>query len=103
MACLQKKNRQPEIITIEELAGHGEEQLTTKMCEFAIAQLITVYFDLDLNPTFEINRCCVASTLTGCVRKYIKHMHNKDNDHPYQKYLRKDKFPACWPYMRQLC
>ena len=97
----RKNNRQPKIITIEELAGCRAEQLTTQLCQFSKVQPIPVYFYQDLNPITETNRCCVASTLTGCVGKYIKYMRNIDIDNPYWKDLQKDESPSCWPSMRQ--
>lgn len=101
-ACRRRK-RQPETITIEELAGRGAEQLMTELAQFATAEPIPVYFDEDLQPTTDTNRCCVASTLTGYVGKYLKHMRNIHPNHPDWKDLKKDESPSWWPSLCQAC
>ena len=68
----RKKNRQPKTITIEELADRGADQIVTKLCQFATAHPIQVYFDQELNLTTITNMCCVASTLTGYVEKKLR-------------------------------
>ena len=81
LICRQK-NGQHDTPTKEELSERGTKQLTTELCHFITSQPIPIYFDVNLKPTTESNRCCVETTLVGYVGEYVKLMCHIDHDHP---------------------
>ena len=87
--------------TLSLVQGRRAEQLLTELCQFATDMLLPVYFDEELRPTTNSNRCCIASTLALYGGKYLKHMRSICPDYPYWKDLGKDDvIPSWWTFLR---
>ena len=84
--------------TLSLVQGRRVEQLLTELCQFAtdMHMPLPVYFDEELRPTTNSNRCCIASTLALYGGKYLKHMRSICPDYPDWKDLGKDDVIPSW-------
>lgn len=73
--------------TMQEIEGDGAESGILGLALFVLSRPIPIFFDEDLKPTTDSNRCATASTLAGYVGKYLKYFQQIYPDHPEWKDL----------------